>query len=185
MFSQTHRKAFAELVSWLSGAKAMTLVEVLLALLISSLIIGIPVLSLQNAFALWEKGRTMAELDESSRLALQWLTQDLHEAKEFTYADAERIDLVRFDNQQIRYYLRDGTTFMRARLNPSQEGRLLKDLTYFRFTFRDLAGNIIPNPVADSNRLSSVRLVSIWTKAARNRARSELWSSVKIEFLPS
>ncbi len=172
-------------MSRLSGTRGMTLVEVLLALLISSLIIGIPVLSLQNAFSLWEKGRTVAELDESSRLALQWLTQDLHEAKELAYADAERIDLVRFDNQQIRYYLRDGTTLMRARLNPPQEGSLLKDLAHFRFTFRNRAGNIVPDPVADSNRLSSVRRVSVWAKAARNRARSELWSSVKIEFLPS
>ena len=185
MFSQTHRKAFAELVSWLSGAKAMTLVEVLLAILISSLIIGIPVLSLQNAFSLWEKGRTMSELDESSRLALQWLTQDLHEAKELTYADAERIDLVRFDDQQIRYYLKEGTTLMRARLNPPQEGSLMKDLSHFSFIFRNLAGNTIPDPEADSSQLSSVRLVSVWAKAARNRARSELWSSVKIGFLPS
>jgi len=170
----------------------MTLVEVLLSVTIASLIIGIPIGTLQSSFSLWEKGKAMMEMDEDSRLALQWLTQDLHEAKTIQYAGTNQIDLVRFDDQQIRYYLKEGTRLMRVLLplaDPPQEGTLLTDLTHLRFTFRDEAGEIVPDPGQypstgiDPGKLSSVRLVAVWARAARRRARADLWSGVKTGLL--
>jgi type II secretory pathway pseudopilin PulG len=156
----------------------VTLLELLLALVLFSLVIV-------GVFGLWQKsqetyfrGAEAASVQQNARAALEYLVRDLRQARSITTAQANRIVFTSVLDANTRTYALSATEApgYRFRLLYTKPGPPDPDCTTpcpladylvaggLQLTYRDADGTVLPAPVSAAN-LPRIRRVDITLRA--------------------
>lgn len=135
------------------GERGFTLVEVVVALLIFSLVVGAALAVYQQAMLSWHREEARVDVQENLRIGLDRMSRELRTAVELYEANNDSIRFKSADGKTVRYYHRNDVGQLMREVDGGHNP-VASYVTALNLTYYDADHNPVQNP-------ESVRLVRI------------------------
>ena len=173
---------------FIKSKAGVTLVELVSAMGIASIIAGVPAAAFKASMDAADKGQVTSEMIGDTRLVGEWITRDVHNADSFNHLSAQRLDMSITELRDVRYTIAEGkltrSVFDGGSL--TAEETILADVNSLKFKARDQLKELIPDLDAypdtglSPTDMEAMKLVSTFMSVERQGNTFSLRMSARI-----
>ncbi len=158
--------------------KALTLLEVLIAVFIFALVSASITLIFNSSLFVYRVSTDKNLTTQETQTALEWLVRDIQTAYAIVVAQADNIALINPQQQYIRYYLDTDQTIKRQEC-AGQSYLLAEGVTQFSLKYYGINNQILANP---AQNILSLKAVEIDITTRRNNQEFRLNTVARFEY---
>ena len=139
--------------------RGLSLIEMLLATLVLSLVIGLVSPMLMNGFHIWQRTEQASSATHELRSVVDWITGDLRDADQIVDAQADQIQVLR-GGQNVHYALESGT--LNTWRGASEHHVLASQVQQFQLRYFDKNENQLDGSTPlDAGQISRIRRIQV------------------------